>query len=87
MGGSAEASIYEIKAWGNNNVDIGLRAYDGNSIIKIACEELNGKPSSVLRIKKGDKSYAVALVETTDANASKIRIKTNSGIKALAKIN
>ena len=84
--GNARASIFEIKAWGNNYVDIGLRAYDGTNTIKIACEP-NGTLTYPLRIMKGAIIYSIALVEPSDPSASKIRVKTNSGIKALVKIN
>lgn len=85
-GGSAsahgDAFIYELHAWGN--VDIGLRAYDGAGIVKIACEP-TGILTSPLRISKNGTTYAITLVDPTDPNASKIRIKTSSGIKALRK--
>lgn len=86
--GRAEANgwIYEIQGWGENYVDIGLRAYDGQNIIKIACEP-SGVLISPLRINKNGNTYAIALVDPIDARASKIRIMTSSGIKALAKIN
>ncbi|GAH69806.1 unnamed protein product, partial [marine sediment metagenome] len=38
-----------------------------------------------LRIRKGGVTYGVELVETSDPNASKIRIKTPAGIKAIRK--
>ncbi len=78
----SSASIYEIQAYGV--VDIGLRAYDGTNVIKIACEP-TGTLTSPLRISKNSTIYAVTLVDPTDANASKIRVKTSSGIKALKK--
>ncbi len=78
----SSASIYEIQAYGV--VDIGLRAYDGTGIIKIACEPA-GTLTSPLRISKNGTTYAVTLVDPADANASKIRVKTSSGIKALKK--
>lgn len=74
--------IYELQGWGN--VDIGLRAYDGTGIIKIACEPA-GILTSPLRTHKNGITYAIVLVDSADSRASKIRIKTNSGIKALVK--
>jgi hypothetical protein len=65
-------------------IDIGLRAYDGTEVIAIACEPEDAV-SSALRIGKDGKVYGVALVEPTDPNASSIRIKTSSGVKALRK--
>jgi len=38
-----------------------------------------------LRIRKGDTTYGIELVPTTDSNASAIRIKTPAGIKAIRK--
>ncbi len=86
MGGSGFAKLYEIKAWGNKYVDIGLRAYDGTNVIKLACEPA-GVLSTPLRINKNGPTYSIALVDPSDPKASKIKIRTNSGIKALAKIN
>ncbi len=82
-GAASDARIYEIQAFGV--VDIGLRAYDGTAIIKIACEPA-GVLTSPLRIHKNGTIYAIVLVELNDARASKFRVKTSSGIKALAKM-
>jgi len=38
-----------------------------------------------LRIRKGGTTYGIELVETSDPNASPIRIKTGAGIKAIRK--
>ena len=86
--GKARASgwIYEIQAWGENYVDIGLRAHDGIGIVKIACEPA-GILISPLRIHKNGTTYAIVLVDPGDARASRIRIRTSLGIKALAKLN
>jgi len=65
-------------------IDCGLRVFDGTSVIKIACEPA-GTLTSPLRIRKGDTTYGIILVEVTDTNSSKIRIQTSSGIKALRK--
>jgi len=65
-------------------IDCGLRVFDGTSIIAIACEP-TGTLTSPLRIRKGGTTYGIILVPVTDANASKIRIQTSSGIKALRK--
>lgn len=84
--GTAKANgwIYELQAWGV--VDIGLRAYDGTGVVKIACEPA-GVLSSPLRIHKNGTIYAIVLVDQSDSRASRTRIKTNSGTKALAKFN
>ena len=64
--------------------DIGLRLSDGIQTIKIAIEPL-GTLTSPLRIAKGGIVYGIVLVDTTDANASKMRVRTSSGIKAMRK--
>jgi len=64
-------------------VDIGLRMYDGTSVIKIACEP-QGTLSSPLRIAKHGKIYGIVLVDPSDPKASSMRIKTKSGVPAKA---
>jgi hypothetical protein len=75
--------IYELQGWGV--MDIGLRAYDGTNIVKIACEP-EGILSSPLRVTKSGKVYSIVLVDPSDPRASKVRIKISSAIKALVKI-
>ena len=41
--------------------------------------------SHPLRIRKGGTTYGIELVETNDPNASRVRIKTPAGIKAIRK--
>lgn len=65
-------------------VDIGLRAFDGTATIKLACEA--GSPASPLRIAKNGTTYGILLVATNAPNASKIRIPTASGVKAVMKL-
>lgn len=65
--------------------DCGLRVFAGNSVIKIACEP-KGTVTSPLRIRTNDTTYGIVLVEPNDPNASQLRIKTSSGIKALRKL-
>jgi hypothetical protein len=64
------------------NVDIGLRMYDGATIIRIACEP-PGTLTSPLRISKNGTTYGILLTAPNGANASKFRIQTSSGVKAL----
>ncbi|MFA4889368.1 MAG: hypothetical protein WC628_07345 [Candidatus Omnitrophota bacterium] len=78
----SSAAIYEIQAWGN--IDIGLRANDGTGVVKIACEPA-GVLASPLRLAKNGVTYSIILVDPSDPSASKIRIKTASGVKALKK--
>ncbi len=63
-------------------VDCGLRVYNGIQTLTIACEP-SGTLTSALRIRKGDTTYGVFLVSTSDAYASNMRISTSSGVKAL----
>jgi hypothetical protein len=65
-------------------INIGLRIYDGATTTSIAAEPL-GALTSPLRIFKNGNIYGIVLVSTTDAMASKIRIMTSSGVKALRK--
>lgn len=73
--------IYEVQAF-IAYVDCGLRIYDGTAVRTIACDPA-GTLTSPLRIRKGDTTYGIVLVDTSDADASKIRTQTSSGIKAL----
>jgi subtilisin family serine protease len=65
-------------------IDIGLRFYDGTNIVSIACES-EEILTSPLRIAKNGVIYGIVLVDLSDPHASKIKIKTNSGVKALRK--
>lgn len=82
--GPSSIIIYEFSVSGPP-IDIGLRAYDGNKIIAVACEP-EGILTSPLRIRKGNVTYGIVLVDPVDLNASNIRIVTKSGIKALRKL-
>jgi len=66
-------------------LDIGLRLFDGTGIIKVACEPA-GPSTSPLRIAKNGTIYSIVLVDVTDPLASKIRIQTSAGIKAIRKL-
>ena len=63
----------------------GLRAYDGSAIITFACEP-TGTVTSLLRIFSSGNIYGIMLVDPTDASASKFRIRTSAGIRALMKL-
>nr|MBP8302658.1 hypothetical protein [Phycisphaerae bacterium] len=63
-------------------VDIGLRVYDGQDTVRIACEPA-GTLTSPLRIAKHGTVYGIALVDPSDSSASAIRVATRSGVKAL----
>jgi hypothetical protein len=68
------------------SADIGLKAYDGTGIITIAVEPA-GTVTSPLRIAKGGTIYGIMLVDPSDSSASKLRIQTSSGVKALKKFS
>ena len=66
-------------------IDIGLRIFDGTSVVKIAAEPL-GVLTSPLRIAKNGTIYGIALVAPESLRASKLRVNTNSGVRALRKL-
>jgi len=57
--------------------------YHGLSVQGVGELALCNVGSNPLRIRKGGVTYGIELVDTGDPNASAIRIKTASGIKAL----
>ncbi len=61
-------------------LDIGLRIYDGTSVIRVAADYVN--PTYKLRIYKNGVTYGIILVDPSDPEASKVRIQTPAGIKA-----
>jgi hypothetical protein len=65
--------------------DIGLHAYDGTTIIKLACEE-PGTTNSPVRFSKNGTNYGILLTATNTPNASKFRIQTSSGVRSLLKL-
>ncbi len=78
------SDIREIEAYGPPYVDCGFKTYDGANVISIACEP-PGTLTSHLRIYKGSTTYGFVLVNTSGPKASKFRIQTSSGVKALRK--
>jgi len=66
-----------------SGMDIGLRLFDGTKTNKIAAE---WPAVSALRIFKNGTNYGIVLAATNSPNASKFRIQTASGIKALQKL-
>jgi hypothetical protein len=63
-------------------VDKGLRVFDGTKIVKIALYP-QGVLGSPLRIEKDSLIYSVALVEPTDSDATKVRVRVSNSTKAL----
>lgn len=84
IGGAAFADSADFILNTLNSIDIGLRAYDGTSTVKIGAEP--GALTSPFRIRKNGINYGLILVETNDPSASKFRLQTAAGIKALLKL-
>ncbi len=83
--GSASNAWRIEKRGGVSYVDCGLKVRDGSNTVSIACEPL-GTITSSLRIRRSDNNtYGVVLVDPADSSASKLRIRTSSGTKALRK--
>lgn len=79
--------------WGGNYwfrsagyIDIGLRLYNGSTTDRIACEPETAV-TSPLRISRDGKTYGIVLVNPSDSSATKIKVKTKSGVKAIAKLS
>ena len=84
-GDGSDIGAYEAQT---ETVDIGLRYYDGTTIVKIACEAaaLNGSFTPQCRISKNGVTYGIILGATTSPSASKFRVQTSSGMKAIMKL-
>lgn len=64
----------------------GLRVFYAGAVRELSLVAAADAPSGmggVVTINKNGVLYAVYLVETTDANASSVRIRTTTGIKAV----
>jgi hypothetical protein len=68
-----------------NALDVGLRAHDGSTVVKLACEPVNQR-TSPLRINKNGINYSIVLTPPSSPDASKFRVQTSSGVKALMKL-
>jgi hypothetical protein len=81
-GDGADIGAFEVQA---RVLDIGLRAFDGYDTYRIACEvpEQGGVLTSPMRIHKNGTDYGVVLTELNTTNATRLRIQTPSGLKAL----
>ena len=66
------------------DIDIGLRVFDGNGIVKIGAQ--SGTPTSAFRINKNGTNYGIVLVATNSASASRVRIQTSEGTRSLEKL-
>ncbi|MFH0776478.1 MAG: hypothetical protein V1936_02595 [Patescibacteria group bacterium] len=61
--------------------DIGLRLFDGQKIVKIAADPFEAV--SPVRIFRDGVVYGLALVDVDDPDATKIKVQTSAGVKAL----
>ena len=64
----------------------GLRVYYKGAVYELALVALADQATGmggVPRIQKNGTTYAIYLVETTDPNASNVRIKTTTGVKSI----
>lgn len=78
------AEIFEIQTYGVFYNDIGLRVKTETETIKIGVEDLDDTKHK-LRIRKGNTTYGIPLVEVDSSNASPVRIYDGSSVKALPK--
>jgi len=64
----------------------GLRTYYSGAVKELCLVATADAPSgmgAVPRVRKGGTTYAIYLVETTDPNASSVRIQTSAGTKSI----
>jgi len=64
----------------------GLRVFYASAVKELSLVAEGDAPSGmggVLKVRKGGSNYAVYLVETTDPNASSVRIRTSTGTKSI----
>jgi hypothetical protein len=66
--------------------DCDLRFYDGTKVVRAGCEEPNS-PQGKLRFAKNGAIYGVPLLEPDDYRASKMRIQTPQGVRAVAALS
>lgn len=60
-----------------------LKAGAATNLCLVAQADAPSGMGGVMKFRKGGVAYAVYLVETNDAHASAVRIKTATGIKAI----
>ena len=68
----------------SSDTDIGLRIFDGVETIRVACEPASD--STPLRIFADGVVYGILLVDPSDPSASKLRIQTSQGVKAIKRL-
>ena len=62
---------------------LGLKYYDGSVVNLCLVATADAPAGDQIRINKNGTTYAVYLVDTTDPNASKVRVNTSDGVKSL----
>jgi len=62
----------------------GLKMYDGEQVVSLGCEP-QGTLTSPLRISRGGIVFGVILVDVADPAASRIKMQTPDGVKAVRK--
>lgn len=76
--------LYEVDGFGVIYDESPFKLRNGATSVTLAM--LDATATSPLRFKIGSTVKQLVLVDVTDANASALRIKTDSGIKAIAKM-
>lgn len=64
----------------------GLRIWDGSQVLDLCLVSEADAPigmGGVFKVDKGGTVYALYLVDTNDANASPLRIRTSTGVKSV----
>ena len=65
----------------------GLRTYYGGAVVSLCMVAVADAPAGdVPRVHKNGTTYAVYLVDTTDPNASSVRLRTNDGTKSIREL-
>ncbi|CAB4188167.1 hypothetical protein UFOVP1165_60 [uncultured Caudovirales phage] len=60
-----------------------LRTYYRGAVQQLSVVALSDAPTMPLRITKGGQTYVIYTVDTTDPNASPVRVTTSAGVKAI----
>ena len=75
-------NVYSIEAY--SIIDKGVRVKTGSGVITLGVEPVLNSP---LRFYSGGAVHSLALVDTSDPNASPVRVKLSSGVKAIMKLS
>lgn len=82
-GGSLHLLVYEVMINGDAWQSSRIKVKTSSGVVTLAREPTLSSP---LRYRKGGVTYSLVLVNPTDPSASPVRVKTASGIKAIAKM-